>query len=129
MRILVIEDEPYIADVISKSLERIGIDCLHAGSVDEADQLLGEQPIDAVTLDLGMPGRGGLTWLESIAERDPELARKTIVITGTTLESELVERLARCGAGILAKPFTLDSLHEAVRCQMTRTGLPLNRPN
>ena len=44
----------------------------------------------------------------------------TLVITGSHLDSTLVERLARCGAGVLTKPFTLDALGEAVRSQIAR---------
>jgi len=118
VRFLVIEDENYLAELLQQVLERLGNTCLLANDAEHADRLLGRHPIDALTLDLGMPGRGGLEWLESVASERPELARRTLVITGMQLEREAVERLARCRAGVLAKPFTLDHLHEAVRAQI-----------
>jgi len=118
MRILVVEDELSVAELLQRSLERMGNTCHVAPSAQEAARLLDEQVPDAVTLDLGMPDGDGLDWLESVAASRPELARKTLVITGRTLDPDAVARLTRCGAGMLAKPFTLDQLAEAVRVQI-----------
>jgi DNA-binding response OmpR family regulator len=120
MRILVIEDESHVAELIQRMLEELGNHCVIAPSAHEADRLLHQEQVDAVTLDLGMPGQGGLDWLENMATTRPELARKTLVITGRLLESESVERLARCGAGVLAKPFNMQALEDAVRTQIAR---------
>ena len=120
MRILVVEDETYVAELIQQVLERKGMTCLLAENAREADELLGRHAVDAVTLDLGMPGRPGVDWLEQVADNRPDLARKTLVITGLDLDPDLVERLACCGAGILAKPFTLDGLDDAIRSQIAR---------
>jgi two-component system phosphate regulon response regulator PhoB/two-component system alkaline phosphatase synthesis response regulator PhoP len=124
MKILVVEDEQPVAEMLCKALEALGNDCLCAYDAATATEILREQPVDAVTLDLCMPGQPGMNWLESIAETHPDLARSTLVITGSHLDAETVERLARCGAGVLAKPFTLESLAEAVRAQIARPPLP-----
>lgn len=118
MRILVVEDELEVAELLRRLLESMGNACLVAGCADEADRLLALERVDAVTLDLGMPGIGGLEWLEMVATARPYLARKTLVITGQHLAADKVERLARCGAGVLAKPFTLAHLEDAVRAQL-----------
>ena len=123
MNILVIEDEDEVAGMLCKALETLGNSCLHAGDATAATEILRDRQIDAVTLDLSMPGQSGLTWLEEVALSRPDLARSTLVITGRYLDSELVERLARCGAGVLAKPFTLDGLSEAVRSQIARPSV------
>ena len=81
---------------------------------------LREKVFDVALLDLSMPGQPGLQWLERIVATRPDLARSTLVITGSHLDREVVERLARCGAGVLAKPFTLECLAEAVRSQIAR---------
>jgi two-component system OmpR family response regulator len=123
MRILVVEDEAPIAEYLQRSLEEIGCSSYIAGDADKAGELLQLYEIDAITLDLGIPGKGGLAWLEDLARDKPELASKTLVITGAFLESEGISRLARCGAGILSKPFTIDQLREAVRVQLERPGM------
>jgi len=118
MKVLVVEDESQMAEMLEAALANLGISCFLAHSADHADQLLSQHTVDAVTLDLSMPGRGGLDWLESVASSQPELARKTLVITGVELEADLIERVAHCGAGVLVKPFTLETLGEAVRTQL-----------
>ena len=120
MNILVVEDETAVAEMLRRALEELGNSCLVAPDTEAAEHLLEERSVDAMTLDLRMPGRGGLVWLESMAENRPELARRTLVITGQRLEADAVERLARCGAGIRAKPFTLEGLEEALRTQIDR---------
>ena len=123
MKILVVEDEGHVADVLCRALEELGNSCVHASDAATATRILEDEPVDAVTLDLSMPGQHGLSWLEEIAENRPELARSTLVITGSYLDAPLVERLAGCGAGILAKPFTLESLADAVRAQIVRPSI------
>jgi DNA-binding response OmpR family regulator len=125
MNILIVEDETYVAEMLRRALEAQGNECWLAQDATKAEELLDEHPVDALTLDLGLPGPNGLDWLESVAVTRPELASSTLVITGQKLKSEAIQRLARCGAGVLAKPFTLDQLEEAVRSQI---GRPSRRP-
>ncbi len=127
MHILVIEDEQLVAEMLCKALETLGNSCLWARDAETATAMLAEHPVEGVTLDLSMPGQPGLQWLEKMVATRPDLARSTLVITGSHLDAELVERLARCGAGVLAKPFTLENLAEAVRAQITRPSV--NRPD
>lgn len=122
VNILVIEDEAHVAELIRTILEEMGAVCLLARSADEADRILAGQAVDGVTLDLGMPGRDGLEWLGSVAGRDPALARRTLVITGMHLAADTIASVARYGAGILAKPFTVDGLQEAVWLQLGRVA-------
>jgi len=124
LRILVVEDEVQVAEMLERILEQLGNRCVRASSTEAAELVLRRESVDAVTLDLGMPGRGGLAWLETVAAERPDLARRTLVITGQRLDSDCVERLTRCGAGVLAKPFTLDHLQDALRCQVDRTPRP-----
>lgn len=120
MEILIVEDEREVAELIRESLEPLGMQCRIAEDATAADRVLSEHRVDAVTLDLGIPGRPGVEWLELVANRHPQLARRTLVITGLDLQRDLVERLARCGAGVLAKPFSVSGLHDAVRSQFAR---------
>jgi two-component system KDP operon response regulator KdpE len=122
-----VEDEPLVADLIKRLLEDLGNSCLVAPDTDHADRVLEQSAVDAVTLDLGVPGRGGLEWLERVATCRPELARRTLIITGLELEPATVVQVARCGAGLLAKPFSLLDLQEAVRTQLDRPSDPTPR--
>lgn len=118
MKVLVVEDEDYLAELLCRSLTQRGDDCLHAKDAGQASRILADERIDALTLDLCMPGRSGLSLLEELAAVRPRLARQTLVITGSWVDSETVTRVSRCGAGLLAKPFTLEGLHQAMRSQI-----------
>ena len=120
MNILIVEDESYVAEMLCRALEQFGNECHFAYDASAAQEMLEEHEIEALTLDLGLPGANGLDWLETVASTRPDLAARTLVITGQTLAPKDVQRLARCGAGVLAKPFTLDHLEEAVRVQIDR---------
>jgi len=120
MKILIVEDETYVAEMLRRALEQLGNSCFLAQDAETAQEMLDEHGVEGLTLDLGMPGPSGLDWLEAVAADRPDLAARTLVITGQALDAESVERLARCGAGLLAKPFTLDNLEEAIRAQIDR---------
>ncbi|HKQ61994.1 MAG TPA: response regulator [Candidatus Polarisedimenticolaceae bacterium] len=118
MNILVVEDDESVAELLRRALELLGNHCYLAPDAQIADRILHDTAVDAVTLDLGIPGRDGLEWLETMAVSRPRLAGRTLVITGLAVSPDLAQRMARCGAGLLAKPFTLELLAEAVRAQL-----------
>ena len=120
MKSLVVEDEPHVAELIQTILEDLGNSVVIAADGEAATRVVERSPIDGITLDLGMPGQNGLEWLEGLAVSRPDLAGRTLVITGMHLEADKVKRLARCGAGVLAKPFSIQTLYDAVRSQLDR---------
>ena len=108
-------DESDVADLIREALEAGGFACVLAANADEADEALASRRFDAVTLDVCMPGRSGIEWLRSIADDHPELAARTVVVTGTTLTREDRDTIDRCRASLLHKPFSLAKLLRLVR--------------
>ena len=114
MTFLVIEDDASIARLIQTVVESIGHHCLSAATTPEADLVLATIPIDALTLDLGLPRSKPIWWLEEIALTRPELAENTIVITGKVPTEEDETRIRKCGAGMLLKPFTLSQLNAMI---------------
>ena len=115
------EDEPQVADLIEDTLTTAGHECVRARDSNEADRVLSSQPVDGITLDVRMPGRDGLDWLGALFAARPELARRTLVVTGTSLSPEDCSHLARCGASMLAKPFRVEELVETMRKQLSPT--------
>ncbi len=118
------EDEPAVADLIEETLELAGHRCVRARDSEEADRMLSAQRVDGITLDVRMPGRDGLDWLGSLFAKRPELARRTLVVTGTFLSPEDCSHLARCGASMLAKPFRVEELVETIHKQLSPTHSP-----
>jgi DNA-binding response OmpR family regulator len=81
-----------------------------------------------MTLDLRMPGRDGLDLLSTLWAARPEIARRTLVVTGTALSPADCHRLARCGASLLAKPFRIEELLDLLGKQLSETHqIPFSR--
>ena len=73
MRILVIDDEPLVADVMAEALRLEDHDVVVASSGEEGLRVIAQKPPDAVLLDIVMPGMDGIEVLRAIRERNPEL--------------------------------------------------------
>jgi PAS domain S-box-containing protein len=105
MRILAVEDEPEVLDVIRAMLSATGHTVVSAASGREALELFDREPVDVVVTDLGMPGMTGLALAEEIRRRRPV---PVVLLTGWA--DELDEAHSRHVDVLLAKPFTRERL-------------------
>lgn len=110
MTILVVDDEAEIAGILRENIESLGHACITCGDVASARGVVASVQVDAMALDLGLPGGDPLAWLETLAGERPRLAERTVVITGSAPETEAILRLEACGASLLRKPFKLAEL-------------------
>jgi CheY-like chemotaxis protein len=109
-RVLVVDDEPEIADLLRELLEGAGYDVMTAESGAVALALLDEAAFDAVVSDLHMPDVDGATLWREIKARWPALARRVLFVTGDTLSPSVRQFLDDAHCGSLAKPFTKSDL-------------------
>jgi two-component system, OmpR family, response regulator len=127
MRILLVEDDLVLRDVVLRSLRHAGHRVDLAGSVDEASQLWQMQRFDAVLLDLNLPhsahprsGLGsGLTVLKAARARGD---RTPVLVL--TARNRTDERIAGLNAGAddyLGKPFDLAEVEARLRAIVRRT--------
>jgi CheY-like chemotaxis protein len=113
MEILIVDDEPQVAEVLARSLAREGHSAQIAHSGEEALRLLGRSEPDALFLDVSMPGMNGLDVLSQVKRMRPSLP--VVVITGHATADEL-EQVKRLGAvDIIAKPAPLTHYQQALR--------------
>ena len=118
-RILVVEDEPSLAEVVSLYLKRAGYQVLIAADGKQAMTLLERQIPDFVILDLMLPEIDGLSltrWL-----RD----RSNVPIIMVTARREEIDRIAGLEMGAddyVVKPFSPQELVSRVRAVLRRTG-------
>ena len=91
--ILVVDDEPIVAEVVVGTLAGRGYDVTGAGGGQEAINLAAEHRFDLVLLDVKMPQPDGWETLSALLKRDPGLA--VVMVSGHTIEQEAVERGAR----------------------------------
>jgi CheY-like chemotaxis protein len=114
MEILIVDDEPQVAEVLAKSLSREGHRARVATSGEEALELLrGPTPPDALFLDVSMPGVNGLDVLAEVKRLRPSLP--VVVITGHATEDE-IDEVRRLGAvDVIAKPAPLTHYQQALK--------------
>jgi signal transduction histidine kinase/DNA-binding response OmpR family regulator/HAMP domain-containing protein len=107
-RVLVIDDEPAIAQLIATRLEQFEIDATVAHSGEEALRLLRSEPFDAVTLDILMPGMSGFEVLRQLGA-DAQLRALPVVVVSVFSGNE-----ALAGEWVVAKPIDADELVDAL---------------
>jgi DNA-binding NtrC family response regulator len=110
--ILIVDDEPQVAEVLAKSLSRQGHQARVAHSGQEALEALKTSSPDALFLDISMPGMNGLEVMAEVKRMKPSLA--IVVITGHATPDE-VEHVKRMGAvDVIPKPAALTHYHQAI---------------
>ncbi len=117
---LVVDDEPTIAEVVSRYLERAGYRTRSAGDGHEALRLVGERRPDLVVLDLMLPGLDGLEVLSRLREGSgPQSA--VILLTAKGEPTDRVVGLRRGADDYVAKPFSPAELVARVDAVLRRT--------
>lgn len=112
-KILVIDDEQGIRDLLDTLLQRKGYDVVLAASGQKGLELLRREQPDVIVLDLKMPGMDGLTVLQQIRSFDSK--KPVIILTGAgTPETEQKVRALRV-AEFVKKEFSLHRLGDALK--------------
>lgn len=121
-RVLVVEDDAAINDVVTTRLSRAGHAITQAFSGSEARLLLGKKNLgfDVVICDLMLPGVTGEELVGLVRERDPRCP--IVVISARTAPADKVELLRLGADDYLAKPFDLDELAARVEVQLRHRG-------
>ena len=113
-RLLVVDDEAEIADLIRSMLESAGYDVSVAESGAVALELIDMARFDAVVSDLRMPDMDGAALWREIKARQPHLARRMLFVTGDTLSPGARQFLGETQCDSLDKPFSKTDLLERV---------------
>jgi cyclic di-GMP phosphodiesterase len=123
-RLLVVDDEHAIAELLSRHLEREGYRVSLAFDGDEALETLENARFDVVLTDIRMPGRDGIALLEASKQLDSTLP---VVVLTSINDVDTAVRAMRMGADdYILKPFTLDALSVAVERSLERRELILS---
>jgi len=120
-RILVVDDEKSMRDLLSITLEKEGYDVLTAAGGEPAIEALHRESVDAVITDLRMPKVDGLQVLRVAKEISPDMA--VIVITAVASTETAVEAMKLGAYDYITKPFKLDEVNLIVRNALERKRL------
>ncbi len=119
-RILLVEDEPDMAETLAAALH----DCEVVLAADgrSAFERCREQRFDLILCDLMLPGMTGMDLHEALERTAPDLARRMLFLTGGAFSPRARLFLEDRGRLYLEKPFRLTRLREAVRSLLTAFG-------
>ena len=110
--ILLVEDEPDLADLVSSRLRTENFAVAVASSVSSALHSLKGISFDLVLLDVHLPDGSGLEVLQSLAT-DPD-APRVVLMTGSGTSETVLDAIRYRAQEFIRKPFTLDELVEVV---------------
>ncbi len=111
--ILIIEDDPSTAELLTEVVQAAGFKPLLAREGSEALKMLGEQQPSAITLDLALPGLDERSFLLSLRAREETKRTPVIVVSANSENLNAFER--RSVTRVIPKPFDVDALLRTVK--------------
>ena len=121
-RLLVVEDEPTILELLSGSLRFAGFDVLTAASGREAMRLAGASRPDLILLDVMLPDGDGFAVVRALRAGGPRVP--VIFLTARSDVHERVAGLTLGGDDYVTKPFSLDEVLARIRAVLRRCAGP-----
>ncbi|OGE23457.1 MAG: hypothetical protein A3J42_10460 [Candidatus Dadabacteria bacterium RIFCSPHIGHO2_12_FULL_53_21] len=112
-RILIVEDEELVVDLIKGVLEQDNITVDNARDGEEALVKTDSGNYDLIVCDIKMPGMSGIAFYDKIKELKPRLAEKVIFITGDP-SSETMDFINMTGNEYITKPFKVEKFRSCV---------------
>jgi two-component system, NtrC family, response regulator HydG len=113
-RVLVVDDETTICDLVGKYLSRQGFEVVAVNSGAEALKVVDGSPFDLMILDIALEDSDGLELLSAVKATHPGLP--VIMMTGMGFDEELVkEALSRRASGYVSKTLPMNQLLMEIR--------------
>jgi DNA-binding response OmpR family regulator len=120
MRLLVVEDNEQLAELLTKGLRTAGYETDMLSSLEEARTVLRTTFYAALILDLGLPDGDGLALLRDIRHRNNPIP--VLVLTARGGLQDRVQGLRSGADDYLVKPFALEELVARLEAQLRRPG-------
>ena len=122
-RVLVVEDEAHIRELVCLHLGLEGFDCVPIADGQQALDLTSAEKIDLVVLDLMIPGLDGVTLCRAIRRSGPNRDVPILMLTARREESDKVLGLESGADDYLTKPFGVRELVARVHALLRRPPL------
>lgn len=114
-RILIVEDDTDLLDILSIDLQSKGYEVLTAADGKQALQSIYSQKLDLVVLDVMIPYMDGYHMAYEVTTKMGEAAPKILLITGRNVSQEKGVILLSGVHDVLQKPFAIKDLHEKIK--------------
>ncbi len=124
MRVLIIEDDPGVADLLKRTMQEATWAVDVAGTGTEGLKALGVADYDLAVLDLGLPDMSGIDLCKTWRARDGKTP--ILLLTARTALADRVTGLDAGADDYLAKPFEIDELMARLRALARRPRTPLS---
>ncbi|MGN7781605.1 response regulator transcription factor [Mycolicibacterium sp. 22603] len=121
IQVLVVDDEPVLAELVSMALRYEGWDIATAGDGAAAIALARDNPPDVVVLDVMLPDMSGLDVLKALRERQPGLP--LLLLTAKDSVEDRIAGLTAGGDDYVTKPFSIEEVVLRLRALLRRTGV------
>lgn len=120
MRLLLVEDDPSIAEFVRQGLEQAGFAVDHAADGEEGLHLALNEPYDAAIIDLMLPKLDGLELISRVRSRRKELP--VIILSAKHSVADRIKGLQRGSDDYLVKPFAFAELLARVQALLRRSS-------
>ncbi|MEE4304891.1 MAG: response regulator transcription factor [Wenzhouxiangella sp.] len=120
MRILVVEDETELRELLGRALKRQGHAVDLAADGTDGLHFATEYPVDLAIIDLGLPGESGMEIVRRVRERD--LKYPVLILTARSDWQDKVEALEIGADDYVTKPFRIEELMARVNALLRRSA-------
>lgn len=115
LRVMIVDDDDSFLRSVTRSL-REQFECIPVKSVDAArTSLARDSRIDVLVTDVVMPGENGLDLYRGLLLEHPELAPRTVFLSGGVSSESLLAALQKTGRPIIGKPVDMHDLFRTLR--------------
>jgi len=118
--VLVVDDEPYITDLLGMALRHVGFTVDTAGSIGEARTQVARRVPDVLVLDVMLPDGDGIELCRRL--RAEGVRAPVLFLTARDATEDKVRGLTVGGDDYMTKPFSLEELDARVRALLRRAG-------
>ena len=122
MNILVVEDDPIVADAVAITLEQAGYFTVPSASIQEALEEISINEIDAVLLDLKLPDGDGTRLARLIRAKKEKQLIPILVVSGNNSVDDRIMALGAGANGYLTKPFDKHELLAHLEAMIRRAN-------
>ncbi|WP_167956944.1 response regulator transcription factor [Anaerosporobacter faecicola] len=118
MKLLIVEDEILMHNIIAKGLKKTGYAVDSAYDGEEALELFDVNSYDLIVLDLNLPKVDGMEVLHQIRQKDHEV--KVLILSARSRVEDRIQGLDAGSNDYLVKPFDFQELEARIRCLLRR---------